>query len=159
MHDFASLEGHGISSSCSSNAWHARRRLLLQDSALALQPCSFRAHLPLFSWCCLLVPAFVNPCRGLRKRNQHHSVAQSPIRRPWEEGSAIKAVSPFSGSAKFPQGASLSPLLPQPHGAHFFFNARADRPGNSKLSSFMPCSDLRHCASELISWISNQKGS
>lgn len=140
------------------------KALACQEEAAATRQCPGSAAVLLQStsspplWCCLLVPAFVNPCRGLRRGNQHHSAPQAPIRRPCEEGFATKVVSPFSSSAKFPQGASLSPLLPQPHGAHFFFNAWADRPGNSKLSSFMPSLDLRHCASELISWISNQKG-
>lgn len=47
VHDFASPEGHGISYSCSSKPWDARKRLLLQDSALGLQLFSFRAQLPL----------------------------------------------------------------------------------------------------------------
>lgn len=145
--------------------------ILLQLKALACQEGAAATRVP---WLCScfpsehIFPSFlvlppgsssVNPCRGLmRRKNQHHSVPQALIRRPCEEGFAIKVISPFSSSAKFPQGASLGLLLPQPHGAHFFFNAWADRTGNIKLSSFMPCSDLRHCASELISWISNQKG-
>lgn len=56
-------------------------------------------------------------------------------------------------------GCLIKPAAPSLQWSSFLsFNARADRPGNIKLGSFAPCSDLKRRASQLISWISNQKG-
>lgn len=119
-----------------THAQHKKQRQLQCPRPL----CRIFPHLKaLGGGCCFnLALLCMNAQEGLRRPEEELPLHEpcSALQEAWQ-GRALPS-RPLSCSAKLPQGASLSLHLPHCNWAHFFFNARADRPGNIKPGSFAP---------------------